>query len=112
MSLITCEICKRHHLIDESCSHCNSNAQGRKRLHGSTIAVLLGLSSLSVGCPPVMSMYGVPEIDNDGDGFFEYEDCDDTNPEINPNAEDQEGDGIDQNCDGVDGIAKEDTGDE
>jgi hypothetical protein len=33
------------------------------------------------------------------------EDCDDKNPAIHPGAEDPDGDGIDQNCDGVDGWA-------
>ena len=32
-------------------------------------------------------------------------DCDDEDPSVYPGAEDPEGDGIDQNCDGVDGVA-------
>ena len=44
-------------------------------------------------------------FDNDGDGYFEDDDCDDGNASIFPGAEDPFGDDIDQNCDGVDGIA-------
>ena len=44
-------------------------------------------------------------FDLDGDGYPEDEDCDDTNASIFPGAEDPFGDDIDQNCDGVDGIA-------
>lgn len=44
--------------------------------------------------------------DEDNDGFFaEYcggEDCDDTDPDINPDADEVPNDGIDQDCDRVD----------
>jgi len=94
------------------CTHCNTEGktQNKSNLQGPAMAVLLGLSSFAVGCGGGQAMYGVPMVDADEDGFYQYDDCDDSNPEINPDAEDEEGDGIDQNCDGVDGVANEDTG--
>ncbi|GJM09837.1 MAG: hypothetical protein DHS20C11_21130 [Lysobacteraceae bacterium] len=53
----------------------------------------------------VVSLGTAPEdIDNDGDTFTENEgDCDDADNTIFPGANDPLGDGIDQNCDGIDG---------
>ena len=46
----------------------------------------------------------VDNTDLDGDSFLSSDgDCDDNNPSINPSAADLVGDGIDQNCDGIDG---------
>lgn len=45
-----------------------------------------------------------PPVDLDGDGFSPPEDCNDDARLVNPDAEDEHGDEIDQNCDGVDGV--------
>ncbi len=44
--------------------------------------------------------------DDDGDGFDDcfQADCDDEDPSVHPGAEDPIDDGVDQNCDGVDGV--------
>jgi hypothetical protein len=40
-------------------------------------------------------------LDADGDGFETGEDCDDTDPAVNPDAAEVCGDGVDNNCDGL-----------
>ncbi|MFT5356615.1 MAG: hypothetical protein ACI9KE_003840 [Polyangiales bacterium] len=64
----------------------------------------------------LMACYGSPYdeyecVDADSDGYCPSEgDCDDTNFEIRPGAIDEAGDGIDQNCDGADGVVTRDSG--
>lgn len=79
----------------------------------------LGLAATGLMAVSLMACYGLPmcdsndKVDNDKDNYFkdvascyvDEPDCDDTNPNIHPGADDTAGDGIDQNCDGVDGIA-------
>ena len=49
--------------------------------------------------------------DFDSDGSLDADDCQPSNPAVHPGAEDGYGDGIDQNCDGVDGMAVDQDGD-
>ena len=46
----------------------------------------------------------VEVLDEDKDGYFFYADCDDTDAAINPGMTDIVGNGVDENCDGVDGV--------
>ncbi|MEZ4319363.1 MAG: putative metal-binding motif-containing protein [Myxococcota bacterium] len=78
------------------------------------LAALLGLVAAGpfLGC--TTALYGIAAtppvvVDGDGDGYTTVEDCDDSDPAIHPGADDPVGDGIDQDCDGVDGTTT-DTG--
>ncbi len=57
------------------------------------------------GTPLGKIMYGVrlgiPEEDNDNDGFLASEDCNDNDPAINPDAEEIPNNDVDENCDGI-----------
>ncbi len=48
--------------------------------------------------------------DTDGDGYCLEYDCDETRADVHEYAQDSAGDGVDQNCDGVDGVAGTDAG--
>ncbi len=42
------------------------------------------------------------DVDNDEDGYFEGDDCDDDDPDVYPGATETCGDGVDQDCSGAD----------
>ncbi len=62
-----------------------------------------------------LSGTGYAYIDNDGDGYLSMlsggDDCNDTNPNIHPQATEICNDNIDQNCDGADALCEELTDD-
>lgn len=76
--------------------------------------VILGVSLAWVGCKTTEGRVGTDtedsgsragEVDADQDGYSLGEgDCDDSQPAVNPSAADVVGDGVDQNCDEVDGV--------
>ncbi|MBA1443670.1 MAG: hypothetical protein FE835_01900 [Gammaproteobacteria bacterium] len=88
----------------------NGTAQHINDLHVAAGQVLQQQPPAGVVAEPgdlvrlILSLGPVPaDIDNDGDGFTENQgDCNDGDAGLNPGATDLPGDGIDQNCDGVD----------
>ena len=63
------------------------------------VALTAALSLALAGCPVTPTV-----LDTDRDGVTDDFDCDAEDGEIYPGAPDPYGDGVDQNCDGVDGV--------
>ena len=106
MDIKICNACGEvHYKSDQQCPHCNIKIRKTTR-PSSAAAILLGLSFTA--CDKITAdpqpLYGVAFdtsdtfIDEDGDGYDQEEDCDDTNPNIHPNAEETPEDGMDSNC--------------
>ncbi|MCB9559605.1 MAG: putative metal-binding motif-containing protein [Kofleriaceae bacterium] len=111
--LLTCAACDG--LIPApraTCPHCDAAVV---RPRGGALRRVLATLAGGGAFVTLMACYGVgprygdrpygPEacVDADHDGVCAPQDCDDTNPMIVPGGEDVDGDGVDQNCDGVDG---------
>ena len=108
----------------------NKNKQKSNKIFITTVLplllLLLAIDFIGSGCARPDSTEHNLYIDNDGDGFGDAEadpvlessiaeedlidyvdnndDCDDSDENINPDATDIPDNGIDENCDGVDGV--------
>lgn len=105
--MLTCSTCNGLTPSPSSwCVHCATPFPRRARwlatLVGATGTVLLAACYGPSGRYVVQGPSGA---DHDGDGSPAGVDCDDNDPTRYPGAPDPDGDGIDQNCDGVDGVA-------
>jgi len=113
-TLNSCQSCDGFLPSAESvCPHCGAAAP--EPLNGRRIGgKILAAASTGMFALTLMACYGGGPCgeDNDGDGYKVscggdiLDDCDDNDPNIHPDANDPEGDGIDQNCDGADGIVE------
>lgn len=117
--LISCVCCSGFVPVAATeCPHCGSRP-GTKRFSALRSSLLRAIGGGAVAVT-LMACYGAPMnrqavapmgpgtlctsgMDQDNDGYCSDADCDDANPYINPAIADQSADGVDQNCDGVDG---------
>jgi hypothetical protein len=80
-----CHHCHTHNLeLDNHCHSCERSLSTTPTLPWKT-ALLLGV--VSTGCISQKSFVGEPEygvamVDQDGDGFYEYNDCDDNDSDV------------------------------
>src|SRR5690349_17402866 len=101
----------------ETCLHCDEPLP-RRTPWALKLTALLGPAGalLLAACYGAPGRYGYQPAtsgspptytgeDRDGDGVVNGTDCDDEDRARYPGAPDTQGDGIDQNCDGIDGIA-------
>ena len=104
MPLRACPACACHIRDAECvCPHCGAKTCNRTAaLPAAALLMGLALAGCAEPYPPVQAEYGVALEDADEDGFYEGEDCDDSDPDVHPDADETPGDDIDSNCDGED----------
>lgn len=91
-----------------ACPHCGTELLEVKA-NSRVASIVKNVAAAATGglvAVTLMACYGGPPSqfdDNDFDGFG-FNDCDNSDPNIFPGAPDPLGDGIDQNCDGIDGV--------
>lgn len=106
--LVTCAACGG--LIPEACTaclHCDARRGSRVRRLARAAAAVAGGGAFLV---TLAACYGAPrhvcspEQDKDHDGYCGANDCDDGNPAIHARAQEIPGNGVDEDCDGVDAV--------
>lgn len=94
-----------------TCPHCGETVVARPKPLPKPLRGMLAIGAGGLLAMTLSACYGggvgpEPCFDGDGDGYCVSDgDCDDSDFDIRPFAPDPEGDGVDQNCDGVDGEA-------
>lgn len=120
MTLTSCDSCAGFLPPTASaCPHCGAAVAAPATGRGLGGKLLAAAGSGMVALTLMACYGGGPDdycYDDDDDGYYSTQgcgdagvvvDCDDNNADIHPGAEDPADDGIDQNCDGVDGVAEE-----
>ena len=88
----------------------NDGAPASKDCNESNPAIYVGAQELCDGLDNNCNGKLDDAADVDGDDVGACQDCNDEDPLMFPGAEDQVGDQIDQNCDGLDGVDADDDG--
>ena len=79
--------------------------EGKPMAHRVLITATIILTLVASGCSDTTR-----DFDFDGDGWDDDIDCEPENASIHPDADDPFGDGVDQNCDGFDGMDNDGDG--
>ena len=80
-----CSDCHQHY-IESNCPHCEyaPTRYPSTRYPTKMLGLILGVGLTA--CAVAESKYGVPMVDNDVDGYSDYEDCNDNDPNTYPGA--------------------------